>query len=140
MADFHQKYMCYRMLTSCSILGNDSDNFLYSGDVVKDGSVIDIEKDLPGLKEQCLTSFLKHHLTIAYPLTGYISPEICIQEHTYKPGNALQLNYVDGVPVFGLLSQNLIYDSMNFFIFENFLATIGFDCQYNAYVLKATGN
>ncbi len=77
MADFHQKYMCYRMLNSWFLLGNDKDNFLYSSGVVKDGSVIDIEKDPPGLTEQCLTLFSKHHLTIAYPLTGYISPAVC---------------------------------------------------------------
>ncbi len=115
------------------------DNFLYSGDVVKDGSVIDIEKDLPGLKEHCLTVFLKHHLTVAYPLKDYISPALRIHGHTYKPGIALHLNYVEGVPVFGLVRQNLIYDIMKFFILEN-LVTFGFDSHYNAYIVKTTGN
>lgn len=139
MAEFHQKYMCYRMLTCSSVFENDKDNFLYSGDTVKDGSVIDIEKDLSGLKEQCFTLFLKHHLTIAYPLAGYTSPAVSIHGHTYKPGIAMQLNCVEGVPTFGLLHQNLIYDSMKFFIFEN-LVTLGFDRHFNAYVLKTTGN
>jgi len=139
MADFHQKYMCYRMLSSSSMLGNDAENFLYSGDLVKVGSIVDIEKDLPEVKEQCLNLFSKHHLNIAYPLTGYTSPEVSIHGHTYKPGVVLHLNDVEGVPAFGLVCQNLIYDNMKFFIMKN-LTTLEFDCHYNAYVVKHAGN
>ncbi len=51
--------MCYRMLSSSSVLVGNTDSFLYSGDLVKHGCVIDIEKDLPGVKEQCLSLFFK---------------------------------------------------------------------------------
>ncbi len=54
--------MCYRMLSSSSVLVGDAENFLYSGDLVKHGCVIDIEKDLPGVKEQCLSLFSKQNL------------------------------------------------------------------------------
>ncbi len=106
--------MCYRMLSSCSVLVGVTDNFLYSGDLVKHGCVMDIEKDLPVVKEQCLSLFSKHNLNTGKPLSGYISPEVSIHGHTYKPGAVLQLNYVEGVPGFGLIRQILIYDSMKF--------------------------
>ncbi len=70
---------------------------------------------------------------------GYISPEVSIHGHTYKPGAVLQLNYVEGIPTFGLVFQNLIYDNMKFFILQS-LITLGFHSHYNAYVLKPAGN
>lgn len=112
------------MLGSSPMLLHHAGNFLYSGDLVINGSVIDTAKDLPGLQEQCLNLFTKHHLN------AYISPEVCLHGHTYKPGIILQLNYVEGgVPTFGLVLQNLIHDTMKFFILEN-LITSEFDGHY----------
>ncbi len=137
LVDFHQKYMCYRMLWSGSVLVGDTDHFLSSGDLAKHGYVIDTEKDLPGVKEQCMSLFSKHNLNTGKPLSGYISPEVSFHGHTYKPGAVLQLNYVEGVPAFGLICQNLM--TTKFFILEIFI-TIGFHSHYNAYVLKPAGN
>lgn len=54
MALFHQKHMCLKMLSSNPLLGYNTDNFLYSGDLVKEGSEVDIGRSLQGIKEQCL--------------------------------------------------------------------------------------
>lgn len=121
------------------MLVGDTDNFLYSADLVKHGCVIDIEKDLPGVIEQCLSLFSKHNLNTAKPLSGYISPEVSIYGHTYKPGAVLQLNYEEGVPGFGHICQILIYDNMKFFISET-LITLGFHSHCNAYILKPARN
>ncbi len=90
--------------------------------------------------ERTVSEFIhKAPFNAAYPLIDYTSPEVCLHGHTYKPEIILQLNHVEGVPTFGLVLQNLIHDSIKFFILEN-LITSGFDGHYNAYVLKTTGN
>lgn len=138
MAGYHQKYMCYKMLSSNPLLEVGNENFLYSGDTVNEGVEVDVAIRFPEVKEQCINLFLKHSLKVGNPLLVYMSPAVSIHGHTYKPGVALLLSWENFVPVFGLLRHNLVYDEMKFFIIEK-LSNNGYDSHYNGYVVTVTG-
>lgn len=83
--------MCYRMLSSNPLLKQPNSDFLYSGDEIKEGTKFNIGLNLPWMKEHCLRLFTKHRLNTADPLIGYMSSEVSIQGHTYKPGAVILL-------------------------------------------------
>ncbi len=138
MSEYHQKYMCYRMLCSNPLLEVGNENFLYAGDIVKEGTEVDIAVKFPDIKGQCISLFLEHNLEVVEPLLAYMSPAVSIKGHTYKPGVALLLSWENLVPVFGLLCHNLVYDQMKFFVVDK-LSNCGYDDHYNSYVVTPTG-
>ena len=73
MAKHHQLRACHSFM---DITGTHSDNYLYSGDLVKDGNNVDIRQDYPNIFPEICALLL------------YQSTEIVIQGLKYRPGAA----------------------------------------------------
>ncbi len=81
MSEYHQKYMCYRMLCSNPLLEVGNEKFLYAGDIVKEGIEVDIAVKFRDIKGQCISLFLGHNLIVVEPLLAYMSPALSNNGH-----------------------------------------------------------
>ncbi len=126
------------MPCSNPLLEVGNENFLYAGDIVKEGTEVDIAVKFTDIEGQCISLFLEHNLEVVEPLLAYMSPAVSINGYTYKPGIALLLSWENLVPVFGHLCHNLVYDQMKFFVVDK-LSNCGYDDHYNAYVVAPIG-
>ena len=70
MAKHHQMRACYGFM---DVIGNKSDNCLYSGDSVKEGTQVDITQEYPNVKNS-----VNENISIAYK-----TDEIIIQGLKY---------------------------------------------------------
>ncbi len=123
----HQKHMCHQMTTN---LGQPHSGFLYSGDVVKEGTKISVSQEEP---EVAIDYTLKTGSDGAYATTC-----LEIHGHVYKPGCALVILYQeDDTPVFGIVTNILVKDKYKMFVVE-IQETEYFDTQVLAYAVFNT--
>ena len=89
MAKHHQLRACHSFM---DITGTHSDNYLYRGDLVKDGNNVDIRQDYPNIFLE-ICALLQDNSPVLYRST-----EIVIQGLKYRPGAALLVDWTMNTP------------------------------------------
>ena len=101
MAKHHQMRSCHSFM---DITGTHSDNYSYSGDLVKDGNNVDTRQDYPYIFPE-ICALLQDNSPVLYQST-----EIVIQGLKYRPGVALLVDWTMNTPSFGVILNLYIHD------------------------------
>ena len=123
----HQSWMC-RQQTGSS--GYKSHNYLYQGDIVREGTSIDIAQH--SLSHVLMDQIAQDAEEVM------ISPEVFIHGACYKPGCLVLLNESINAPIhFGKVTEIIIVNDSKFFIIQE-MDIIQFNYHYNAYSVRET--
>jgi hypothetical protein len=130
LAKYHQTYMVHRQI-GCT--GELSSNYLYSGDIVREGLVINVDSTFS------TDIVMKLNLAAGHAISSaYLTTSVTIHGLEYRPGCALVVNYeFDDYPVFVIVRHILVEQSNKYFIAEETEAKL--DCHTLYYELKALG-
>ncbi len=123
----HQKYMCHQMTDK---FGRKHANFLYRGDIVKEG--------LPRSVTETMPEVAVEFGQLCGSDVAYCTECVQIHGHTYKPGCVLVLRYEEDEPVFGIVSHILVKDEYKCFVVD-VQNTEYFDSALLAYALSSSG-
>ena len=102
MAKFHQMRSCHAFM---NMKGEKSDNYLYSGDCVKEGNNTDLLEDYPPAVVNEVQLLLGDNTSVLYQ-----TEEVVIQELKYRPGAALLLDWTINVPSFAIIVGLYVHD------------------------------
>ncbi len=128
MSTKHQKYMCHQMTDK---FGKNHGNFLYRGDIVKEGITISVSQLEPAVA-------IEFNQLVGSDV-GYSTEFLQIHGHKYKPGCVLLIRYdEEEQPVFGIVSRILVKEKYKCFVVE-VQETEYFDPSVLAYALTSTG-
>ena len=94
MAKFCHIRSCHSFM---NVTGDKSENYLYSGDSVKEGNNTDLSQDFPGLVNG-VHMLLSENMSVLYQ-----TEEVVIQGLKYRPGVALLLNWRMNIPLFAMI-------------------------------------
>ena len=131
MAKHHQMSACYSFLTSS---GERSDNYLYSGDYVKEGQVINITEKFDDILREIRLITSDNNIS-----TGYEVTELSLHGLKYKLGACLLESWEDNVPKFLSIEALLVVNWMKLAVCK-ILDTEEFVWQRNAFKVKQTDN
>ena len=104
LAKYHQMSSCYSLMTSDS---EKSDNYLYSGDIVKEGSTINFSEMYPGLVEEFVNK-----ISQKLDYTVYEMSEIVMHGLKYRPGTCLLLKWDNTQLFFAKIEKLFVYDHL----------------------------
>ena len=129
MAKHHQMALCYSFMNS---LGERSDNYLYSGDSVKEGREVNILDEFP----QLVNDF-KAILQVQDIDKVYETQEVVLSGLKYKTGACVLRDWQLNVPSFGLIEKIYVYDLVKIVVLCVF-QTEEFDWTKNAFRVSRT--
>jgi hypothetical protein len=105
IATKHQKYTCWAY-------ANNSDGYLYEGDIVKEGFEAEFIELYPALVEEMTL------LTSANDIIVYSTPGVKIHGHEFRPGCCVVLGYQNDMPSFAIVTDILVYNDEKYFVVE----------------------
>ena len=126
--------MCYKMTDS---QGYRSSSYLYSGDIVGEGSVINLFETYPTTAES-FPDVAGQAVLQQQAIVVYLTEKLIINGHDYRPVCGLVLDYESDVPIFVILRAIFIWENKKFFIVEE-VAVDYFDTHSGLYILNKTG-
>ncbi len=130
MADKHQLSMCCKMLAAD---GSSSSNFLYLGDIVEEGVIINFDDlNMANLKQQFQDKCQSMHIAVPFPLTVYECHKVNIHGHVYIPGFCLLFSWNEFIPKFVVIRKIIVLDDRKFFLCQ-VLQTVTFHWKLNSY-------
>lgn len=106
----HQLWMCR---TQLGILGKQSENYLYPGDIDSYPNEIDLS-DLPDEIQNYIREANIHTMKI------FESRDFVIKGHCFRPGCVLALDYIDFWPSYGDVDRILVIDYQKSFLLVQF--------------------
>ena len=124
----HQLWMCWRQLGRN---GKPAENFLYAGDTTSKMNSSSLESQ--SLDVQTFLRDSNLHLNCIF-----IATELEIKGHIYKPGCVLVIDYVDSLPIFGIVDQLLVVSLEKIFLLEK-LDILDFDSHTLYYRVQKSG-
>ena len=131
MAKHHQLRSCYEFIQES---GERSDNYLYSGDMVKEGQQIFFQEIYPTLQEEFMAKIDEQ-----VDGTTYETKEIILQGLKYRPGAYLLLNWENSWPLFVQIEKLFVHKYVKFAVCKDCRAE-HFKWQFNAYCVKFENN
>ena len=129
MAKFHQMRSCHAFM---NMTGEKSDNYLYSGDSVKEGNDTNLLQDYPPALVNDVQLLLGDNTSVLYQ-----TEEVVIQGLKYKPGVALLLDWTMNIPSFAIIVGIYVHDFKKI-VFCRMLKTQEFQWKCNAYKVTET--
>lgn len=136
MAEKHQLYMCFKMLSSDGTL---NENFIYEGDIIPEGSSVTFSNTYPDLLQHFQSVCARHSIETHLNQEVYLTDNVKVHGHTYKTGSFLLLTWPDCMPHFCCIDRILIVDNRKMFIVD-ILETVEFVSSVCSYKLNHTNN
>ena len=102
LAKFHQLSHCYSLMGSN---GERSENYLYSGDTVKEGTSCDFAEMYPDLAEEFV-----HAVRNEGNFLVYETIEITMHGQIYRPGACLLIDWDNTRPIFVKIEKLFVFD------------------------------
>ena len=109
-----------------NVTGDKSENYLYSGNSVKEGNNTDLSQDFSGLVND-VHMLLSENISVLYQ-----TEDVVIQSLKYRPSVALLLNWIMNIPSFAMIVGLYTHDYKKIAIC-NKLQTEEFQWKCNAY-------
>jgi len=135
LAEKHELWMCYKMFTG----EGPNMNYLYSGDVVVSGLLVEFDKCYPTLLDSMISVLTLNPAQTSEGLLCYKSPEVTIHGHTYRAGVAVCLSVHDDIPQFALIEDIFVINDVKVFVVEQ-LITVQFEQNLNSYCVEPSGH
>lgn len=128
----HQKFMCHKQT---NFAGQPSDNFLYHGDIISEGTNVVFGDVFPDLE---VTFRALANAADDDTLHVYRTSRATIHGHCYRTGCCLVLDYVEDVPVFAKLQDIVVKNNVKYFVVEE-LPIVDFNSHILAFELQMSG-
>jgi len=127
LAKKHQLWMCYKQLGP---LGSRSKNYLYEGDLVREGVSKELTAEYPSLVAQFAAILNCSDDSV------YVTDSIKVNGIEYRQGCAIVLSYdFSGLPQFVVMRDMFVHNDVKFFVVEE-LAVDHFNPQMLCYVVE----
>ena len=130
IANKHQMHMCY------SAAAGQALNYLYPGDVVREGLAITFSAVYPDLLTRLGDILAQPDIDLA-TVKLYQPKSVQIHGHEYQTQSCLRLDYDDGVPQFCIVKDILVFQELKIFVIEK-AEVEDYDSHVIAYILKLT--
>jgi hypothetical protein len=133
LAKHHQLFDCYYGL---DITGEENENFLYSGDLVRDGTILMFDERYPDLVEEMQVNVMMNEQQYDNSdIEVYSTPEIVLNGLKYRQFVCLLLGWENRFPSFGEIEQIFVYKGTKFAVCRIFY-TVCFEWKANAYEVE----
>lgn len=129
-------HWCMRFETKCICVTGQAENFLYSGDIVREGQAMTFSVEYPDLLTKLGEILAQLDIDIE-TVELYRSQCAHIHGHEYRKQSCLRLGYVDEVPRFGIVRDIVVYQELKIFVVEKTEVEY-YDSHVIAYVLRLT--
>ena len=124
-------------LLMCHMVANCAQNFLYEGDLVREGKEVLLHDKFPDLVEQFCTEsgseIFRDRATVLYE-----TKSVTIHGHKFQSGCCLRLGYLDESPLFAKLLEIVVFQGEKYFIVDEMLVDY-FEKQGMCFILRSSG-
>ena len=128
LTKYHQLASCYSLLGSD---GGRSENYLYSGDIVKEGHTVRFSNLYPHLVAEFMLK-----LSADQDDSVYDTNEIILHGLKYRPGACLIIDWEDNTPTFTKIEKLFVYAYTKFAVCSG-LATQAFHWTSNSFDVES---
>jgi hypothetical protein len=135
LAKHHQLFECYYALDTT---GQDNDNYLYSGDIIQNGSSIMFDDVYPDMMQEIqvhvllpLNKYLPHDIPV------YTTNEVILNGLRYMARACLLIGWESNFPLFAEIESIFVFEKTKFVVVR-VLHTQYFESKANAYAVKVS--
>ena len=124
LTKYHQMASCYSLMGS---YGERSENYLYSGDIVKEGCAVKFTDLYPNLTDKFVIRIRGRHDSVVYDTN-----EIILHGLKYQPGVCLLMAWENSDPLFTRIKKLFVYEYTKFAVCS-VLKTLRFEWTSNSF-------